>query len=111
MNREEILEKSRNENKEEDEREKNLRSKAAIPFIIAFGVAYFFFIIFERLVLNTSIIHHVMGTTLFFSVSTEFWFIAIAVKKSKSNFISAICFTLCFICEVAMLIMYLKEIL
>ncbi|MBE7065603.1 MAG: hypothetical protein E7384_07340 [Ruminococcaceae bacterium] len=111
MNRDEILEKSRKENKDEDEREKNLRSKAAIPFIAAFGIAFFFFVIFERLVLNTSIIHHVLGTTLFFSISAEFWFIAIAIKRSKTNYFSAICFTICFISEVAMLIMYLKEIL
>lgn len=111
MNRDEILKKSQLENKEEDEREKNIRSKRGIPFIIAFCIAYLFFTIFEFLFLDSEIISHSLGTTLWFCAAIEMWYIAIAIRRRISWYITASAVTLAFITKAISMIIYLIKII
>ena len=111
MNREEIFKKSRMENKEEDEREKNLRLKGGIPFIIAFAIAFLFFTIFEILFFDSYLIRQCFGTTLWFCGTVEMWYITIGIKRKASWYIFTSYFTLNFILNVITFIIYLKEIM
>lgn len=94
MKKEEILAKSREDNQNEDEREKQIRMRAAIPAFIGMGVIGLTLMLLEMLLLDTVLLSRGIYLVVVGTVATQQWYLALTLKK-KSWFISAACFTFC----------------
>ena len=81
MNREEILSKSRAENKSEDERERRLRTYASIPTLIALFFSCIVLSVLELLFLDTNIIMESSGLMVAFAGLVQNCYLLIAIKK------------------------------
>ena len=81
MKKEEILEKNRMDNKEEDEREKKLRLTATIPVLIAFGIASVALVIAELVLLDTEILLYSFALIVDSMICVESWYLLFALKK------------------------------
>lgn len=104
MDRNEILEKSRNENKITDEYETHIRLKAG-KISKAVGVAIAFILVWiEAIFLDTSVISWTALTIAFGMIAIEDW-IVIIIGKSKTQWFSVIFDTLAFIVFLIRLIM------
>lgn len=109
MNKEEILEKSRLENKEEDERENSIRKNSFIPFIIGFGVISIFFIIFDGIFFEHDFIAISIATTLVFAAAIQMWYLTFTIRKKVWTCLMASLFTLQFILEILNFISEVKK--
>ena len=94
MNKEEILAKSREDHKNEDEREKQIRMGAAIPAFIGMGVAAVTLMLLEMFLLDTDLLINGLSLVIHVTVATQYWYLAVTVRK-KTWFICAACFTFC----------------
>lgn len=107
MNKDEILGKSRSENKECDEREMQIRLKAN-RIAKACGIAIaFLFVFIERLLTDFSVIGWTALTIAFGMNAIEDWFFVIGTKK-KTEWITLFFDTAFFIASV---IMFIKTVL
>ena len=93
MNKEEILAKSREDHKNEDEREKQIRMRAAIPALIGMGVIAITLMVMEILFLDSVLLSRSFGLVFTGAVATETWYLAVTLKK-KWWFIAAAGFTI-----------------
>lgn len=92
MKKEEILAMSREDNRDEDEREKQLRMNAVIPAFIGMGVIGITLTILEVILLDTVIIGKCIHLMIMGSAATSQWYLALILKK-KAWYISAACLT------------------
>jgi len=109
MNRGEILKKSRNENKDEDEREKNLRTKTLLPFVIGFCAMSIFFLIFDFIYFKHDLISASVMSPFFFGFTVHTWYVAFSVKRKILNYIEALLITLTFVLTVLNFISEVKK--
>lgn len=110
MNREEILEKSRNENKQEDEREKLLRKGSFIPAIITLCVVTVILGLAEIIFLDTMI----LGNSFYFLITimcaVQNWYL-LAVLKKKYLVVTSILWTFTTIVSILCLINTFQEMI
>jgi len=103
MNKEEILAKSREENKNADERELNIRLKAG-KIAKAFGIAIAFILVFiETVFFEESAIGWTALTIAFGMNTIEDWVSFVSIKK-KTDLFSVIFDTTVFIFSIVMII-------
>jgi len=81
MDKEEILEKSRTDNKAMDEREKQLRKFSAVPALIAIVVSGFLLMIAEFIFLDTEIILYGLPLMVQSAICVQSWYIGLKLKK------------------------------
>ena len=110
MQKEEILAKSREENQTEDEREKQIRQKAAIPAFVGMGVIGVTLMLLEMILLDTVLLSRGIYLLIVGTVATEHWYLAMTLKK-KSWFISAACFTFCTAISAAQVFMAFRSMM
>ena len=94
MNKEEILAKSRQDHKNEDEREKQIRMRAAIPAFVGMGVIAVTLMLLEMIFLDTVLLSRSLSLVIHGTVATQHWYLAATLKK-KVWITSAACFTFC----------------
>ena len=90
MNKEEILLKSRKENKDGDEREMGLAKGSGMIVIIAFGVSLLVLSLIEAIFLETEILTDGLGLQLFFAWAVQQLYLLITLKK-KHYILTSIC--------------------
>ena len=93
MNKEDILAKSREEQKNSDERELQIRGKSAIPAFVGLGVIGVTLMILEAVFLDTTVLSRSIGLIIAGTVATQHWYLAFTLRK-KLWFFMAVLFTL-----------------
>ena len=110
MNKDEILSKSREENKNEDERERQIRMKASIPAFIGMGVIGLTLMLLEMILLDTVILSRGIYLVFMGTTATQNWYLALTLKK-KNYFVSAVCFMLCTVIAILQVIMAFRAMM
>lgn len=89
MNKEEILAKSREDNQNEDEREKQIRARSAIPAFVGMGVVAVILMLLEMILLDTVLLSRGVYLVIVVALATQNWYLALTLKKKAWFFIAA----------------------
>ena len=103
MNKEEVLAKSREDNKNEDEREKQVRMRASIASFIGMGVVGITLMVLEMFLLDTVILSRCIYLVIIGSLTTQNLYLALTLKK-KGYLFAAAGFVFCLILAVLQVI-------
>ena len=103
MDRDEILKKSREENKDGDEREIQLRTTSVMPVIITMGVVGLILMVLENILLDTQLLTNGLYLVIMLVAAVQQWYLLILIKKKYLIF-TGFCFTFASVLAVLRLI-------
>ncbi len=92
MDRDDILKKSREENRNGDERELQIRRQAALPVIITMGIIGLILMCLEWIFLDTTLLTDGLYLLFTFVAAVQQWYL-LAVLKKKYLIFTGIAFT------------------
>lgn len=93
MNKYDILKKSREENKNGDERERLIRKGIATPTLIAMGVISVILMLLEKVYLETELLSNSLVVLFVVATAVQQWYMLLVVKQ-KFYIFSGILFTI-----------------
>ena len=89
VNKEEVLAKSRADNQNEDEREKQIRGRSAILAFIGMGIVGVILMLMEMIFLDTELLSSGVYLVIIVALATQNWYLALTLKKNQWFWLSA----------------------